>query len=648
MERTRLQRRHEDTLDHWEVEDSVELYGINRWGAGIFTVNADGHVCLAGNEKTPGIDLKALVDEIRLRGLLPPVLIRFTDILRQRLDAIVGAFRNAMREYDYEGDYRGVYPIKVNQHRHVLEDIVTLGRGYHYGLECGSKPELLLAIAMHDDPEALVICNGFKDRDYVETALFASRLGVKIFLVLEKLAELPLILDVARQMKVEPRIGIRMKLSSRGKGLWETSSGDSSKFGLRADEIVQAVQLLKRRRKLPCLQLLHWHIGSQVSDIQRIKGALREATSVFIEACRLGAPIRYLDTGGGLAVDYDGSHTNFSASANYTLKEYAEDVVSAIHTACTEARLPHPTIVTEAGRALVAHHSVLVVEAISTSRVPSQDPLPEVGPKDPEVLLRMKGILSGLVERNLEEAFHDALEARRDAQTLFNLRHLTLEQRAATERYFWAICRRIQNALDQMEYVPEEMAGLERLLCTTYYCNFSVFQSLPDHWAIKQLFPVVPLHRLEEEPTERAILADITCDSDGVINQFVDLRDVRRTLPLHPLREGEPYYIGVFLVGAYQEILGDLHNLFGDTHVVHVSAGENGYIIDKTVEGESIAEVLDYVQFNRRDLLSRIRERVENALRAGVMKLEESAPFIREIDESLDDYTYYRSEIDRP
>ena len=444
-------------------------------------------------------------------------------------------------------------------------------------------------------------------------------------------------------MNVEPCLGIRMKLSSRGKGLWETSGGDISKFGLRSDEIVAAVQLLKRRRKLHTLKLLHWHIGSQISDIQKIKGALREATSFFIEISRMGAPIQYLDTGGGLAVDYDGSHTNFASSANYTLNEYAADVVSAIYSACAESGLPHPTVITEAGRALVAHHSVLVVEAISTNRVLSLEGPPVLPAKHPEVLTRMREIYDGFVGKNFQETFHDAIEARRDAHTLFNLRHLTLDQRSLTEQFFWSICQQIYNYLEQLEYVPDEMVGLERLLCTTYYCNFSVFQSLPDHWAIKQLFPAVPLHRMDEKPTEQGILADITCDSDGVMNQFVDLRDVKRTLPLHVLREGEPYYIGVFLVGAYQEILGDLHNLFGDTHVVHVSAGENGYVIDKTVEGESIAEVLDYVQFNRRDLLARIRERVENALRSGTMKLEESAPFIREIDESLDDYTYYRS-----
>lgn len=642
MQRTRMKKKTADSLSRWSISDSLDLYGIQRWGEGIFTANAKGHVCLSRDNNSESIDLKSLMDEIRLRGLEPPVLIRFTDILHKRLDMIAGAFHRAIKSCGYRGPYRGVYPIKVNQHRHVLEDIVTFGRKHHFGLECGSKPELLLAIALQEDPEAVIVCNGFKDRDYIETALFASRLGGRIFLVVEKLPELSLILDVSRKMKVDPCLGIRMKLSSRGKGLWETSSGELSKFGLRADEIVEAVRLLKKRNKLHTLQLLHWHIGSQISDIQRIMGALKEATSIFIEVCKMGAPISYVDAGGGLAVDYDGSHTNFASSANYTLDEYAQDVVSAFFEACEESGVAHPTIITEAGRAVVAHHSVLVIEAFATSRTGSDRGLPNLPAKSPEILQKMKEIYDDFMGKNFQETFHDALEARRDTLSLFNLRHLSLEQRAIAEQYFWALCQRLYQYVKTLDYVPDEMIGLERLLCTTYYCNFSLFQSLPDHWAVRQLFPVMPLHRLNEKPTEDGILADITCDSDGVINEFVDLRDVRKTVPVHRLVDGEPYYIGVFLVGAYQEILGDLHNLFGDTNVVHVSAGADGYVIDKTVEGDTVADVLEYVEFGRRDLLRRMRQRVECALASGVMRLEESAPFIREIDESLDDYSYYR------
>jgi arginine decarboxylase len=647
MRRIRVTRKDPDHLSRWTIKDSAELYGVDRWSDGILSINPDGHVCLSGYRDAAAVDIKSLVDEIRLRGLTPPVLIHFTDVLRRRMDMLVDAFSAATRECNYRGSHLGVYPIKVNQHRHVLEDIVALGRRHNFGLECGSKPELLLASALNDNPNAVTVCNGFKDRDYVETALSAQKLGGRVFLVIEKLSELTLILDVSRQMGVEPLIGIRMKLSSRGRGMWESSGGDRSKFGLRTDEILEAVRILKRYRRLSTLQLLHWHIGSQISDIQAIKDALKESTSLFKEVVRLGAPIRYVDAGGGLAVDYDGSHTNFDSSANYTLGEYASDVVNAFATVCNETGIDHPTIITETGRALVAHHSVLVVEVISTSSVSSPGSLSPIPKKASEVLKRMRDILNDFAEKRFQETFHDALEARRDALMLFNLGHLSLPHRAIVEQYFWAICRRIYSYVQSLDYVPEDLIGLEKLLSTTYYCNFSLFQSLPDHWAVKQLFPIMPLHRLDEKPDVEGILADITCDSDGVITQFVDLRDVKHTLPLHPLRSGDPYYLGIFLVGAYQEILGDLHNLFGDTNVVRVSAQDDGYVIDRTVEGETIAHVLEYVQFDQRHLVGLLRRRIEDALKRGDMKLEESAPLLRKITQTFDDYTYYRATSSR-
>ncbi|MFW5798905.1 MAG: biosynthetic arginine decarboxylase, partial [Planctomycetota bacterium] len=631
-------------LSNWSIDEANELYSIDRWGAGLFSVKPDGCLYLDGDTGTADVNLKALVDEIRLRGLEPPVLIRFTDILARRMHAIGQAFHDAFAEHDYHGQFRGVYPIKVNQHRHVLEDIVAGGKPYHFGLECGSKPELLIAMAMHDDPESVIVCNGFKDRDYVETALQARRLGLNIFLVIEKPVELHLILNVARRMKVEPLIGLRMKLASRGKGLWETSGGDKSKFGLRCDEIVEVVRTLRKRRMLKQLQLLHFHIGSQISDIHRIKGALKEASGFFTEICRMGAPIGYADVGGGMAVDYDGSHTNFASSSNYDVREYAADVVDAFSTACNEADLPHPTIITESGRAMVAHHAILVVEALATSRQCSDMDMPRVPRKAPEIVTRMVEMLEGFSGKNFQEVYHDAIDARQEALLLFNLRQLSLEHRAITEKVFWILCRRILDYVEKLDYFPDELQPLQRLMCTTYYCNFSIFQSLPDHWAIKQIFPVVPLHRLNEEPSRQGVLADITCDSDGVMNQFADLRDVKQTLPLHPVAEDDPYYLGIFLVGAYQEILGDLHNLFGDTNVVHVSMGPEGYVIDKTIEGNSIAEVLDYVAFNRRDILSRLRERVEDALRRGQATLEQSAPFIKRMEQQLDDTTYLKAE----
>ncbi len=641
--RPRMQQKKNDVLSKWSVDDAIDQYGIERWGAGLFTANSKGNVCLAANGDSPEIDLKALIDEIQLRGLELPVLLRFTDILRQRMGILHKAFDAAIKENNFQGEYRGVFPIKVNQHRHLLEDLVTIGKDYHFGLEAGSKPELLIALAHHCDPESLIVCNGFKDCDYVETALEALKLGIKIFLVVEKPAELEMILHSAKKLNVEPMIGIRMKLASRGRGMWESSGGDRSKFGLFCSELLDAIQLLKRKRMLKCLQLLHFHVGSQITDIQRIKTTLREACSIFIEVNRLGAEIKYLDVGGGLAVDYDGSHTNYASSANYTEREYAADVIYHIAMACQDAKIPHPTVITESGRFLAAYHSVLVVEALGTGSPANNLDVPKLSKKSPELLQRIAETYTTLSPKNFQEAYHDAIEARREALMLFNLRHMSLEDRAKIETYFWLICQKVYQMSSKLDYCPDDLDGLEATLSTFYYCNFSVFQSVPDHWAIKQLFPITPLHRLDEKPRIEAILADITCDSDGVIDRFVDLKDVNDTLKLHPLKQGEPYYIGIFLVGAYQEILGDLHNLFGDTTVVHVSSTPQGYMIDKTLTGETVMDVLDYVQFGRTDFLAQVRNRVEEALRQGNISLDESASFLRKIEMGLDDYTYLDS-----
>jgi len=636
--RLKMQTRKSNPLDRWSSADAADLYGVDRWGKDIFNINDKGNVsmCAGGTN----VDLKALTDEIKLRGLELPVIIRFNDILKHRFRIIHGAFRKAREEYNYEGEFRPVYPIKVNQHRHIVEDIVSLGGEYHHGLEAGSKPELLIAIAHHRDPEAIIVCNGFKDREYVDTALLGQRLGHKIFLVVEKLTELKLILDRAKALKIDPYLGIRMKLSSRGRGKWESSSGDKSKFGLHAREILEAIAILRRRKMLDRLQLLHVHIGSQITDIQRFKQAVREVCCIFKEVRRLGGPVTYVDFGGGLAVDYDGSKTNFPSSANYGPSEYAADIVDALTNTCKEADIPHPNIVIEAGRALVAHHSTLVVEAISSTDLENGlDPLP-MPKKHHEVLARMNEIYDGITPKNFQESYHDALQARTDAITLFNHGHLTLEERAGVETRFRSACIKIVRHLRTLDYVPDDLEGLEGVLASTYFCNFSVFQSIPDHWAIRQIFPVMPLHRLEEKPTANGILADITCDSDGVMDQFVDLRDVRHTLPLHSLKKSEPYYIGIFLVGAYQEILGDLHNLLGDTTVVHVSSTDKGYVIDKTIGGDTVMEVLAYVQFTRDGINSRLRDRVEEALQSGTMSLEQSAVFTRHFERMLDSDTY--------
>lgn len=640
--RTRMKKKMQDSAAEWTTSESLDLYGIERWSDGLFTVNPEGQLVLQAERDRPAVDVKELVDELRMRGLRPPVLLRFNDILRRRIEGIAEAFENAFATEGYQGHYRPVYPIKVNQHRHVVEDVLTHGRSCHMGLECGSKAELAIGASLVDDPEALIIYNGFKDQQSVELALSASRLGRRIFLVVEKAFELPIILERARALKVEPLIGIRMKLATRGRGPWEASGGDRSKFGLTAGEIVDAVRLLRRRKMLHRLQLLHSHIGSQVTDILRIREALREAATIHAELHRLGAPIQFLDIGGGLAVDYDGSHTNFESSANYSVKEYAADVVAEVRAACDAAGVPHPTLITEAGRALVAHHAVLVVEALAASHGPVDEIVDtkKPGPRQPEVLRRMHEVVSDFSGKNFQETYHDAVQARREALQLFSLRHLSLEHRAEIERLFRIICSRIHAYASGLDYIPDDLAGLERLLATTYYCNFSLFQSLPDHWAIKQLFPVVPLHRHTEKPSRAGVLADITCDSDGIIDRFVDLRDVRDTLPLHPLKEGEPYDIGIFLVGAYQEILGDLHNLYGDTHVVHVSSGPKGYTIDKTVEGQRIEDVLSSVAYTREEILRRFRERVESALQRGDLALDQSAELVRTVDKTLEQYTY--------
>ncbi|MCC8179785.1 MAG: biosynthetic arginine decarboxylase [Planctomycetes bacterium] len=641
--RPRMQKRKSNPLASWSAADAAELYGIDRWGKNIFRVDETGDVMMCADGTA--VNLKSLVDEIRLRGLELPVLIRFTDILRHRFDVIHSAFRQAMQEYAYEGQFRPVYPIKVNQHRHIVEDIVNIGAEYHHGLEAGSKPELLIAIAHHRDPEAIIVCNGFKDREYVDSALMGQRLGHNIFLVVEKLTELELILERAKALKVEPNLGIRMKLSSQGRGRWESSSGDKSKFGLRSNEILEAIKSLRRRRMLHRLRLLHVHIGSQVTDIQRLKTAVREVCAIFKEVCRLGVTINYLDFGGGLAVDYDGSQTNFPSSANYGPREYAADIIDAVSIACKEDDITHPNIVIESGRALVAHHSVLVVEAISSSDLENSI-TPTTMPRKPhDILITMNEILDNITAKNYQESYHDALQARQDALTLFTHGHLSLEDRAGVETRFRAACDKIVRHVRKLDYVPDDLAGLETMLATTYFCNFSVFQSIPDHWAIKQLFPVTPLHRLTEKPTASGILADITCDSDGVMDQFVDLRDVRHTLPLHALKKNEPYYIGIFLVGAYQEILGDLHNLFGDTTVVHVSSNEKGYIIDKAIGGDTVMEVLAYVQFTKEGINSRMRERVETALRNGNLTLEQSAALTRHFEQMLDSDTYLSVDV---
>jgi len=629
------------SLTKWSTADSAELYGVREWGNSYFGVNADGHVVAHPEGPDSGaIDLKALVDEVDARGIGLPLLIRFSDILKARIEELHGAFGRAMAEYEYRGGYKGVYPIKVNQHRYVVEEIVNYGRAHHYGLEAGSKPELLAVMGMLDDDDALIVCNGYKDEEYIETALMASKLGRCVIIVVEKFSELELIKETADKLGVRPRIGVRVKLSAKGSGRWEASGGDRSKFGLSTREIIAAVEYLKGCDRLSCLELLHFHLGSQISAIRAIKTALREACRLYCEVVKLGAPLKYFDAGGGLGVDYDGSQTNFASSMNYSTQEYANDIVFALAEACTEADIEHPTVVTESGRAVTAHHSVLVVNVLGVGEFDAGNAPESVDEDAPRVIHNLLDTHRELSRKNVRESYHDALDYRDEAMALFSTGHLNISERAQVESLFWGVCQKTLKIVRELREVPEEFEGLEKLISDTYFCNFSMFQSVPDSWAIDQLFPIMPIHRLREEPTRRAVLADITCDSDGKIDRFIDRREVKDVLELHQPGESD-YFLGVFLVGAYQEILGDLHNLFGDTNTVHVSLDEGGgYHIEHVVEGDTVTDVLDYVSYSKHDLVARVRRHAEKAVRAGRMKLDDTKKLLRMYDEGLAGYTY--------
>jgi arginine decarboxylase len=625
----------------WTVADSAEMYGVKYWGNNFFSINDVGNVQAHPAGPDNGrIDLKELVDEVARRGIGLPLLIRFSDVLKSRIVELNETFRAAITDHGYKGQYKGVYPIKVNQHRYVVEEIVQFGRPYHYGLEAGSKPELLAVMAMLDDEEALVICNGYKDEEYIETALMASKLGRTVLIVVEKFSELQLIADVAKKMGVRPRIGVRVKLAAKGSGRWEASGGDRSKFGLSTREVVEAINFMRANDLLNCFELLHFHLGSQISAIRAVKNALREAGRFYVEVAKLGAPLKYFDAGGGLGVDYDGSQTNFASSMNYTTQEYANDIVFSLQEICDAGGVAHPTIVTESGRAVVAHHSMLVMDILGVGEF-DVGKAPEKMPKDANrVVKNLFETYKDISRKNLLESYHDALEYKEEALQLFNLGNLSLSERVVAEDIFWAVCQKILKTLRELREIPEELDGLERALSDTYFCNFSMFQSLPDIWAIDQLFPIMPIHRLGEEPTRRAVLADITCDSDGKIDHFIDRRDVKSVLELHPVN-GQDYYLGVFLIGAYQEILGDLHNLFGNTNTVHVSlAAGGGYQIEHVVTGDTVTDVLKYVSYAREDLVARVRRFAELAVRANRMSLDETRSMLRMYEEGLAGYTY--------
>ena len=632
-----------EALTRWTVDDSAELYGIRNWGAGYFDISEKGEVVVLPKGKGSGtaISLMDIVSGLNARGMTMPVLLRFGDILASRVALLNNSFQKAMAEAGYRAPYRGVYPIKVNQQQQVVEEVVACGRPYHHGLEAGSKAELIAALAFIDDPEACVVCNGYKDEEFVDLALQALKMGIQTIIVLEMSSELELVLERAKQMNIRPRLGIRAKLSTRGGGHWTESGGDRSTFGLNASQMIDVVDTLRREGMLDCLQMVHYHVGSQILNIRSIREAVSEACRFYVDLVKEGAKMGILNVGGGLAVDYDGSKTNFASSSNYAIDEYAADIVETVMKICDEARVEHPTLISESGRATVAHHSVLLFNILDTSRFESHGP-PESLPDDaPETLKQLMEVNSILTSKNVQECFNDAVYYRDEARSMHESGRMSLRHRALAERIFWHIATRIAQEIRGRKYVPDELTGLEMAISDVYYGNFSVFQSLPDAWAIEQLFPVMPIHRLCEAPTRQATISDITCDCDGKIDQFIDLHDVKPTLPVHELTNGE-YYMGVFLVGAYQETLGDLHNLLGDTNVVSLRVGEQGQLeYTHEIDGDSVSDVLSYVEYNPQDMLDRVRKIAEQAVRSGRITAEDRRHIMDAYEAGLRGYTYF-------
>ncbi len=629
----------------WDIPSATSTYNIDRWGAGYFAINNDGNLQVSPLMGQGGaIDLMAVVAEAREQGLGFPLVIRFQDLLRHRVQTICKAFAAAIAEAGYQKPYRGVFPIKVNQLREVVEEILDASEEFHFGLECGSKPEMFAALAIHRDPESLVICNGYKDAIFIQNALLGRKLGKQVILVVEKLEELRQIVEISREVGVEPMIGVRARLQSKGSGKWATSGGENAKFGLSTAELVAASDYLKSQGLAHCLKLVHFHVGSQVPDIVTIKRAVREGARFYAKLLKMGHELGYLDVGGGLGVDYDGSRTAFDSSTNYTLQEYARDIVYNIMDVCDSEKVPHPIIVSESGRAIVAHHSVLVVEAFGAIEKDGGLTTPvEVKENDAKLVLDIAETHRNLSKENRLEALHDAAQYKEQSQAMFDLGLLDLETKARIERIYWQIARNVVRFFEGMRYIPEEVRELANNTADQYLCNFSIFQSLLDHWALGQLFPIMPIHRLNEAPERSSTLVDITCDSDGKINKFIDLQDIKDTLPLHTLRVGEPYYLGLFLVGAYQDIMGDLHNLFGRVHEVHVFLDEDedsGWYIEEIIEGSTIAQVLALTQWHQPELGRLMKAQVDAAIKTDRLKPNEGMKLLNSYEKSLQGYTY--------
>ena len=625
----------------WRIEDSEELYNITGWGRPYFSVNDQGHVVVTPKEGCKGVDLKEVVDELQLRDVSTPVLLRFPDILDNRIEKISKCFDRAAEEYGYKAENFIIYPIKVNQMKPVVEEIISHGKKFNLGLEAGSKPELHAVIAVNSDSDSLIICNGYKDESYIELALLAQKMGKRIFLVVEKLNELKLIAKMAKQLNVLPNIGIRIKLASSGSGKWEESGGDASKFGLTSGELLQALDFLEKNKLQESLKLIHFHIGSQVTKIRRIKNALREASQFYVQLHNLGFKVEFVDIGGGLGIDYDGTRSsNSESSINYSIQEYVNDSISTLVDASDKNGIPHPNIITESGRSLAAHHSVLVINVLETASLPEMPEEFEPTKEEHELVHELYSIWDNLNQNRMLEDWHDAQQIREEALDLFSHGIVDLKTRAQIEQMYWSVAHEINQMVKQMKHAPDELRQLDKLLADKYFCNFSLFQSLPDSWAIDQIFPIVPIQRLDERPDREATLQDITCDSDGKIANFVTSRTISQSLPIHSIKQKEPYYLGVFLVGAYQEILGDMHNLFGDTSAVHITVDKDGYSIDQVIDGETVADVLDYVQYSPKRLVRTLETWVTRSLKEGKISLEEGKEFLSTYRSGLYGYTY--------
>ncbi len=628
-------------MKKWTIEDSKELYNINGWGTSYFGINEQGNVYVTPCKDNTQIDLREVMDELALRDVTSPVLLRFPDILDNRIEKTSSCFTKAKEEYDFKAENFIIYPIKVNQMQPVVEEIISHGKKFNLGLEAGSKPELHAVIAVQCQSDSLIICNGYKDQSYIELALLAQKMGKRIFIVVEKLNELEIIARVAKKLNVMPNLGIRIKLASSGSGKWEGSGGDASKFGLTSSELLAALDILDKKGMRDCLRLIHFHIGSQITKIRRIQTALREASQFYVNLHKMGYHVEFVDCGGGLGVDYDGTRSsNSESSVNYSIQEYVNDCVYTFVEAANKNGIPHPNLITESGRSLSAHHSVLVIDVLETASLPEMQE--EFEPKEDEhqLVKDLYEIWDHLSPRTMLEDWHDAEQIREESLELFSHGLVGLKTRAEIERMYWSVCREINVLAKQLKHMPEELSGLDKTLADKYFCNFSLFQSLPDSWAIDQLFPILPIQRLNERPSRKATIQDITCDSDGKIANFVTNRNISHVLPVHPLRKDEPYYLGVFLIGAYQEILGDMHNLFGDTNAVHISVKDGHYHIDQIFDGETVEEVLDYVQYNPKKLVRQLETWVTKSVKQGKISLEEGKEFLSNYRSGLYGYTY--------